>query len=135
MKNSWTLPLFGAFFFVLLTSMKTITPQPEPANLKVEITTVDDLRVQLTAQNETGKNLHLSVVMLESTLYNHLTETEIYTEEVPGEISSFNRTLNLSKLESGTYRIKVKAGKQHFDRTLNIREKPVTDNSRIVSIN
>lgn len=135
MKNSWTLPLFGAFFFVLLTSMKTITPQADPSNLKIEITTVDDLRVQLTAQNETGKDLHLSVVMLESTLYNHLTETEIYTEEVPGEISSFNRMLNLSKLESGTYRIKVKAGKQHFDRTLNIREKPVTDNSRVVSIN
>lgn len=129
------MPLFGAFFFVLLTSMKTITPQAEPSNLKIEITTVDDLRVQLTAQNETGKDLHLSVVMLESTLYNHLTETEIYTEEVPGEISSFNRMLNLSKLESGTYRIKVKAGKQHFDRTLNIREKPVTDNSRVVSIN
>lgn len=129
------MPLFGAFFFVLLTSMKTITPQADPSNLKIEITTVDDLRVQLTAQNETGKDLHLSVVMLESTLYNHLTETEIYTEEVPGEISSFNRMLNLSKLESGTYRIKVKAGKQHFDRTLNIREKPVTDNSRVVSIN
>ncbi|MBC7776702.1 MAG: hypothetical protein H7246_14810 [Phycisphaerae bacterium] len=135
MKHSWTMLLLGASFFVLLTSMKTITPQAGPADLKVDLTTTDDLRVQLTAQNETGKKLYLSVLMLESGVYNRLTETEIYTEEISGDISSFNRTLNLSKLESGTYRIVVKAGKQRFDRLINIKSKPVTEADRIISLN
>ena len=135
MKHSWTLLLLGASFFLLLTSMKTVTPITGPADLKVDLTSTEDLRIQLTAQNKTGKKLHLSVLMLETSAYNRLTETEIYTEEISADVSSFNRTLNLSKLESGKYRIQIKAGKQRFDRTINIRSKPVTEKSRVISLN
>lgn len=135
MKHNWTLLLLGASFFVLLTSMKTPAPQSNLAALRVEITPREDLRVQLTAQNETGKKLYLSVTMLETNTYNRITESEIYSEAVSGDISSFNRTLNLSNLESGTYRIRIKAGKQRFERLLDIKAKPVTTQDRIISLN
>ncbi len=106
----------------------------EATDLQVKITTTEDLRVLLTAQNDTGKKLYLSVRMQENATFNRVAETEIYSEEISGDISSFNRVLNLSKLESGTYRISIKAGKQHFDRFLNIRTKPVADDSRIIAL-
>lgn len=134
MKHSWTLLLLGASFFVLLTSMKTMTPFPGPAGLKVDLATTDDLRVQLTAQNETGKKLYLSVLMQETSIYHRITESEIYYEEVSGDVHSFNRTLNLSKLESGTYRIVLKAGKQRFERLLNIKSKPVKEEPRVITL-
>lgn len=125
MKHKLNLLLLGACFFVLLTSMKTPNPLADTPSLKVEITTLEDLRVQLTALNLTGKDLHINVFMRETSLYSRLIETEIYQEEISSEIPSFNRTLNLSKLESGSYRIKVRAGKQHFERVLEIQAKPV----------
>ncbi len=132
MKYNWSLLLVGAFFFTLLTSMKMPTLQPDSSDLKVEIKTVDDLRVQLTAQNETGKKLYLSVLKQESDAFRVIAETEIYAEEVSGDVTTFNRTLNLSQLESGTYRIKIKAGKRSIDRLLNIRAKPATEETRAV---
>jgi hypothetical protein len=134
MKHNWTMLLLSASTFVLLTSMKTPAPQPGSADLKVEIITKTDLRLELTAQNETGKKLHLSVLKLEPNAFNTTNETEIYTEEIAGDISSFNRTLNLSKLESGTYRIRIKAGKRRFERQLDIRARPVTEDARIISL-
>ena len=135
MKYNWTLLLFGAFFFVLLTSMKPSDPPTGSADLKVEMKTMDDLLVQLTAQNETGKKLYLSVLMQESGTSSRIAETTIYSEEISGDVATVTRTLNLSKLESGTYRIKIKAGKQHFERRVDIRTKPVTSDSRIISLN
>lgn len=136
MKHSWTLLLSGAFFFVLLTSMKMPASQTGSADsLKVEVTTLDNLRIQLTAQNETGKKLYLSVLMLEPSTFSRLSETEVYGEEIPGDVASIDRTLNLSKLETGTYRIKIKAGKQRFDRILNIKAKPVAvEDARVISL-
>lgn len=136
MKHNWIMLLLGASFFVLLTSMKSPVLQADSTELKVEIATTDDLRVQLTAQNETGKKLSITVIMMEPNAYSHTTETEIYTEEIPGDVTKVSRTLNLSKLDSGSYRIKVKAGKQRFDRLINIQTKPVVvpDNSRVISI-
>lgn len=134
MKHTWALSLFGAFLIFLLTSMNTAAQSTVPTDLNVEITTTDDLRVQLTAQNETGKKLYLSVLMLENTAFNRVAETEVYSEEVSGDIHNFSRVLNLSKLDSGSYRIKIKAGKQHFERLLSIRTKPVTDDSRIITL-
>lgn len=132
MKHTWTSLLFSAFLFLLLTSMKSSAQ--EATDLQVNITTTDDLRVLLTAQNDTGKKLYLSVRMQENATFSRVAETEIYSEEISADISSFNRVLNLSKLESGTYRISIKAGKQHFDRFLNIRSKPVADDSRIIAL-
>ncbi len=131
MKYNWTLLLLGAFFFVVLTSMKP----SDSADLKVEMKTMDDLLVQLTAQNETGKKLYLSVMMQESGMSSRVAETTIYSEEISGDVATVTRTLNLSKLESGTYRIKIKAGKQRFERRVDIRTKPVTSDSRIISLN
>lgn len=126
MKHTWTLFLL----FILLSNTK-ISAQ-ETSDLQVKVTTTEDLRVQLTAQNKTGKKLYLSVLMQDHTAFNRMSEAEIYSEEISGDFSSFNRVLNLSQLESGTYRISIKAGKQHFNRFLNIRAKPVTDNSRTI---
>jgi hypothetical protein len=134
MKHTWALSLLGASIIFLLTSMNTSAQEAVPTDLKVEITTSDDLRVQLTAQNETGKKLYLSVLMLENSAFHRVAETEVYSEEVSGDISNFSRVLNLSKLESGSYRIKIKAGKQHFERLLSIRTKPVLDDSRFISL-
>ena len=134
MKYNWILLFFGASLFTLLTSMKMPAPQPASTDLKVEIKTIDDLRVQLTAQNETGKKLYISILMQESGPFNRISETEIYGEEIAADVATFNRTLNLSKLESGTYRIKIKAGKQHIERILNIRAKPVIEEARVISL-
>lgn len=132
MKHTRRSLLFSTFLFLLLTGTKTMAQ--EATDLQVKITTTDDLRVQLTAQNDTGKKLYLSVRMQENTASSRVAETEIYSEEISGDISSFTRVLNLSNLESGTYRISIKAGKQHFDRYLNIRSKPVADDSRIIAL-
>ena len=135
MKHTWTSLLIGASLFVLLTSMKTITPPTSgPDGLKVDLTTTEDLRVQLSAQNETGKKLYLSVLMLEKGTYNRISETEIYSEEISGDVASFSRTLNLSNLESGDYRIRIKAGKQRFERLVSIKSKPVTASDRVLSL-
>ncbi len=134
MKHNWILILVGASFFTLLTSMKVPAPQPGAIELKMEITTIDDLRLQVTAQNETGKKLYLSVLMQEPATAYGISETEIYVEEISGDVTTFTRTLNLSELENGTYRIKIKAGKQRIDRLLNIRAKPVTEEARIISL-
>ena len=106
----------------------------EPAALQVNIATTDDLRIQLTGRNDTGKKLYLTVLMQEDATFSRVAETEIYSEEISADIAGFNRVLNLSKLESGTYRISIKAGKQHFDRYVNIRSKPVTDDTRIIAL-
>ncbi len=134
MKHRWTLLLVGASFFVLLTSMKIPVSQTASTDLKVEITAMDDLRVQLTAQNETGKKLRLTVAMLERNDFSGKTQTEIYSEEISGEVSDINRILNLSNLEIGTYQIKIKAGKSWFASLVDIRAKPakVADDARIV---
>lgn len=135
MKHTWTSLLIGASLFVLLTSMKTITPPTSgPDGLKVDLTTTEDLRVQLSAQNETGKKLYLSVLMVEKGTYNRISETEIYSEEISGDVASFSRTLNLSNLESGDYRIRIKAGKQRFERLVSIKSKPVTASDRVLSL-
>lgn len=134
MKHKWTLLLFGASFFVLLTGMKMPSSQPDSADLTVEITAMDDLRVQLAAQNETGKKLYLTVLMLEPNAFGSNTQTEIYTEEISGDVAEINRTLNLSELEIGTYQIKIKAGKKRFTHLVDIRAKPadVADDSPLV---
>ncbi len=134
MKHRWTLLLFGAPLFVLFTSMQTLSPRPNSAALKVEVSTTSDMRVQLTAQNETGKKLYLSVQALEPNAFYGITETEIYTEEVSGGISKFDRILNLSKLEKGSYRIRISAGKERFERLLDIKAKPaeIVDTSRVI---
>jgi len=135
MKHTWTMLLLGASFFVPLTSMKTPAPQPDSTDLKVEITTLDELRVHLTAQNLTGKKLYLSIVMLDrDVLYNTIVESELYTEQISGDIAEISRTLNLSQLESGNYMIKLKAGNKRFERLLDIRTKPadLNDDARIV---
>ncbi len=136
MKLKFNLFLLGALLFVLLTSMKTMAPQPVSKDLKVEITNLEDLRVQLSAQNETGKKLYLSVLLVEANAFHGTTETEIFTEAVSGEVSNYHRTLNLSKLESGSYRISVKAGKNRFERLLNIRAKEIVDpnKTRVITI-
>ena len=90
--------------------------------------------MQLSAQNETGKKLYLSVLMLEKGTYNRISETEIYSEEISGDVASFSRTLNLSNLESGDYRIRIKAGKQRFERLVSIKSKPVTASDRVLSL-
>lgn len=136
MKHRWTLLLFAAPVFFLLMSMKAPVPQPNPSDLNVDITTTEDLRVYLTAQNETGKKLYISVLMLETNVDKRITETEIYTETIDGAVSDVNRMLNLSKLESGTYLIRIKAGKSRYERELDIRTKPavLTDLSRVILI-
>ena len=125
MKHRWTLLLWGIACFFLSTSMKTPGYQLDSEYLKVNITSIDELRLQLTAQNETGKKLYLSVFQVEPNAFNRSTETEVFSEIISGEVAKVNRTLNLSKLESGTYRISVKAGKQRFEKRLDIRQKPV----------
>lgn len=134
MKHRWTLLLFGASFFVLLTGMKMPVAQPRSADLTVEITAMDGLRVQLTAQNETGKKLHLTVLMLEPNAFGSNTQTEIYTEEISGDVAEIKRTLNLSGLAVGTYQIKIKAGKKWVVHLVDIRNKPakVADDSRLI---
>ena len=134
MKQKWTLFLLGATFFVLLTSMRMPVGQPTSTDLKVEITSINDLRIQLNAQNQTGKKLHIAVLMLERNAYNTVTETEIYSEQFAENIAEINRTLNLSQLETGNYQIRIKAGKERFERLLDIRTKPVetTNDTRIV---
>lgn len=136
MKHSWTLLLLGASFFVVLTSMRTPVIPIDTADLKVEINALDDLKVQLKAQNATGKKLYLSVLILEPNAYHNITETEIYSEQFSGNVASVNRTLNLSNLETGTYQIRVRAGKKRFNRSFDIKAKPVVvpDNSRIISL-
>lgn len=136
MKHRWTLLLFAAPVFFLLMSMQMPVPQPNPNDLKVDISTTEDLRVQLTAQNETGKKLYINVLMLETNIDRRVSETEIYSETIDGEVSEINRMLNLSKLESGTYLIRIKAGKSRFERELDIRTKPavLTDLSRVILI-
>lgn len=130
MKRTWTLFLLSASLFVVLASMTTLAQ--ETTDLQVKITTTEDLRVQLTAQNKTGKTLYLTVLMQDQTGFNRLAETEIYSEEIAGEVAGFTRVLNLSQLESGKYRIRLKAGKQHVDRLLDIRTKPVYEDSRTI---
>ena len=132
MKHSRTSLLFGTLLFLLLSGMKAMAQ--EPAALQVNIATTDDLRIQLTGRNDTGKKLYLTVLMQEDATFSRVAETEIYSEEISADIAGFNRVLNLSKLESGTYRISIKAGKQHFDRYVNIRSKPVTDDTRIIAL-
>jgi len=136
MKHRWTLLLFAAPVFFLLMSMRIPAPLPNPSDLKVDITTTEDLRVQLTAQNETGKKLYISVLMMETNVDKRITETEIYTETIDGEVIEVNRMLNLSKLESGNYLIRIKAGKSRFERELDIRTKPASaaDLSRVILI-
>ena len=134
MKLSLTLLLSGAFFFVLLTSMITSDPLTGPAGLKVDITPIEGLRVQVEGQNETGKKLYLSVVMIEPTVNFSTTETEIFAETFPADVSTFSRTLNLSKLESGNYRIDVKAGKHRFSRPLEIKAKRVVEDDRVIAM-
>ncbi|MBL7780927.1 MAG: hypothetical protein JNM22_06895 [Saprospiraceae bacterium] len=129
MKHTWTLLLL----FILLGSAKAVAQ--ETADLQVKITTTEDLRIQLAAENKTGKKLYLSVLMKEDgATFNRLAETEIYSEEISGELSSFSRVLNLSKLESGTYRISVKAGKHHVDRFVDIKPRPVVEDTRIILV-
>lgn len=129
MKHTWTLLLL----FILLGSAKAVAQ--ETADLQVKITTTEDLRIQLAAENKTGKKLYLSVLMKEDgATFNRLAETEIYSEDISGELSSFSRVLNLSKLESGTYRISVKAGKHHVDRFVDIKPRPVVEDTRIILV-
>lgn len=134
MKNRWTLLLFGAPLFVLFTGMQMPPSQMNNSDLKVEITPLEDLRLQLSAQNQTGKTLQVSLWMQDANIYNHITETEIYSEHFAGTIPEIYRTLNLSKLETGTYRLNVKAGKSQYDRILDIRTKPIVnpDDTRII---
>lgn len=127
MKHRTTLLLWGAAFFVLLTSMKTPVPATGSADLKVEIIPMENLRVSLKAENDTGKKFYLSVVKIENSAFHSMTETEVYTEQVSAEVVKIHRTLNLSKLETGTYRINIKAGKRRFERILDIRPKPAVE--------
>ena len=136
MKHRWTLLLWGIACFFLSTSMTTPGYQLDSEYLKVNITSIDELRLQLTAQNETGKKLYLSVFQVEPNAFNRSTETEVFSEIISGEVAKVNRTLNLSKLESGTYRISVKAGKQRFEKRLDIRTKPapVSADNRVIQL-
>ncbi len=136
MKHSWTLLLLGPAFLVLLTSMKTSIPTIEPTGLQVEISNLDDQRLLLSAQNKTGKKMHISVYKQEPNAFYSITETEVFAEQVPGATTSFKRTLNLSKLETGAYRISIRAGKKRFERSLDIKSKPAPEllNTRIVLI-
>lgn len=136
MKQRWTLLLLGPVLFILLSSMKTIIPTPDPVELKVNVSALDDQRVQLTAQNETGKKMYITVYKQEPNAFYSITETEIFTEQVPGEVAKYIRTLNLSKLETGVYRICVRAGKKRFERSLDIKSKPALElaNTRVVLI-
>lgn len=126
MKHIWTLSLL----FLLLSGTKTLAQEATP--LQVKITTTDDLRVHLNAQNNTGKKLILCVWMRDQSVASRTAETKIYSEEIAGNTAEVDRMLNLSSLESGTYRISLKAGKEHVTQWVDIRPKPVVDESRVI---
>lgn len=136
MKNKWALLVLSAPLFVLFTAMKMSPSGGNPTKLNVEMTTTSGLRVQLAGQNHTGSKLHLKLFRDERTGFGYRTETVFYTERIAADETEFNRTLNLSQLESGVYELEIRSGKERIVRRLEIGAKPSTtvEPARVVSL-
>lgn len=128
--------LFGATFFATLTAMKIPQTDPHNTNLNVELTATDDLRLQLTGQNTTGNKLHIKLSRDEATSFGHNMETVFYTERIAADSKGFNRTLNLSQLESGSYELEFRSGKERIVRYFEIGKAVLKEVSppRVVSL-
>ncbi len=124
MKQNWVLNLVFATMFIALTAMQTNTA-PNYLNggdtLWVEIVDKGQMRLQVHGDNHTGKPLRLTIVQKERSTLNYASETVIYRDRIKAGETNFDRLLNLSQLENGTYEIEVTSGKQRFVRSITIQ--------------
>jgi hypothetical protein len=122
MKNNWALNLFIVAFFLVLTSMQ-LNPAPQTINtdFKVEIIQCDDLRLVIHCEKEVGSKLHLSLMKPEKSVFGYQSELIIYQDKIAADITDYNRILNLSNLENGTYMIEITGGKKRFTRQIEIQ--------------
>jgi endoglucanase Acf2 len=137
MKNKLSLYCLGLVFFALLTSMQFPSETWNSPALKVDIIAKNDLKVQFLGQNNTGKKMTLTLSKTESHIFGYYAQTVVYTEQFAGDIAEINRTLDLSKLESGRYEVTLKAGKKHKSQQLDIRNKSeqAVAPDRVISLN
>ena len=122
MKNNWALNLFIVAFFLVLTAMQ-LNPAPQTINsdFKVEITQREDLRLIIHCEKEVGSKLQLSLVKPEKSVFGYSSESVIYQDKIAANITDYNRILNLSNLENGTYEIEITGGKKRFTRQIEIQ--------------
>ncbi len=126
MKQNWVLNLVFATMFIALTAMQTATIPvsacPEAGDVfQVEVIDKGQLRLQVHGENQTGKKLRLTIVQKEQSTLNYDSKTIIYRDQIKADETNFDRLLNLSQLENGTYEIEVTSGKQRFVRSITIQ--------------
>jgi hypothetical protein len=137
MKNKLNLFFLGLVFFALLTSMQLPSDVWVSAELQVDIIAKNDLKVQFLGQNNTGKKMTLTLTKTENITFGYYAQTVVYTEQFAGDIAEINRTLDLSKLETGSYEVTLKAGKKQKSQQLDIRIKSaqVAAPDRVITLN
>jgi hypothetical protein len=125
MKRYWVLNFVFAAIFIASTAMQTSTTPPgvpaDTTKLRVEMTDKGQLRLQVHGENNTGKKLRLAIVKKESSSLSYASESVIYNEFIKADNVNFERVLNLSQLENGTYEIEVTGGKQRFVRSITLQ--------------
>ena len=149
MKQNWILYCLSATFMLALTAMKPAsapleaeqlyfgsagfvhenpitapycdTQNLDTLSIKVEIQSGNDLRIQVHCENYTGKKLRLLLLQKDNTVFGYRSEMVMHEDIVEGSLTQFDRVLNLSQLENGTYEIEITSGKERFVRRIQIQ--------------